>query len=71
MSSNLRNQICSLSASEKLELLDVLWESLEADLPPLSQEQQQELDSRVARYQQNRDDVIPWEHVRADLFTQR
>jgi hypothetical protein len=31
--SNLHNEIGSLSAAEKFELLDGLWESLEADAP--------------------------------------
>jgi putative addiction module component len=30
--SNLQNEISSLSTAEKFELLDALWESLEADL---------------------------------------
>ncbi len=66
--SNLHNEIGGLSAAEKLELLDVLWESLEADAPALTDEQRAELDYRVAKYEQNPSDVIPWEHVRAGLF---
>jgi putative addiction module component (TIGR02574 family) len=65
--SDLRNQIGNLSADEKLELLDVLWESLEADAP-LTDTQRAELDHRMARYEQNPTDVIPWEQVRAALF---
>jgi putative addiction module component (TIGR02574 family) len=66
--SNLQNQIGSLSAAEKFELLDVLWESLEADTPALTDEQRAELDYRVARYERNPSDVIPWEQVRDGLF---
>lgn len=65
---DLRHQIESLSASEKAELLDAVWESLEADAASLSDEQRAELDSRVARHEKNPSDVIPWEHVRANLF---
>ena len=61
--SNLHNEIGGLSAAEKLELLDVLWESLEADAPALTDEQRAELNYRVAKYEQNPSDVIPWEHV--------
>ena len=50
------------------ELLDVLWESLEADPPALTDEQRVELDYRVAGYEQNPSDVISWEHVRKGLF---
>lgn len=66
--SNLPNEVGSLSATEKFELLDALWESLEAEVPALTDEQRAELDYRVARYEQNRSDVISWEQVRADLF---
>ena len=65
--SNLRNEIGSLSAAEKFELLDALWESLEADAP-VTDAQRAELDYRVARYHKNPDDVIAWEQVRDGLF---
>ena len=66
--SNLQHEIGSLSAAEKFELLDVLWESLEADPPALTEDQRAELDYRVAKYEQNPSDVISWEQVRAGLF---
>ena len=67
----LQEEIGSLSAAEKFELLDVLWESFEADVPALTNEQRAELDHRVARYAQNPSDVIPWEQVRAGMFRKR
>lgn len=66
--SNLQQEIGALSQAEKLDLLDMLWESIEADIPALTDEQRAELDYRVARYKQNPTDVIPWEQVRANLF---
>lgn len=66
--SNLQNEIGSLSAAEKFELLDVLWESLEADPPALADDQRAELDHRVAGYERNPSNVISWEQVRAGLF---
>jgi len=66
--SNLQNEIGSLSAAEKFELLDALWESLESDAPPLTDAQRAELDYRVAKYEQNPSDVLPWEQVKAGLF---
>ena len=64
----LRSEIDRLSTAEKLDLLDALWESLEADAPPLTDEQREELDRRIAHYEQDPSDVIPWEQVRAGLF---
>jgi putative addiction module component (TIGR02574 family) len=66
--SDLRAQIENLSAPEKAELLDVVWESLEADASLLTDAQRAELDYRIARHEQNPSSVIPWEQVRASLF---
>jgi putative addiction module component (TIGR02574 family) len=69
--SDLHNEIRSLSAAEKIDLLDAVWESLENDPLPLSTKQREELDYRVARYRENPADVTPWEQVRADLHKGR
>jgi putative addiction module component (TIGR02574 family) len=66
--SDLRSQINSLSPAEKAELLDTVWESLEADAVSLTDAQRAELDYRIARHEQNPSDVIPWQQVRAGLF---
>ena len=66
--SDLRSRINSLSAAEKAELLDTVWESLEADALSLTDAQRAELDHRIARHEQNPSDVIPWQQVRAGLF---
>jgi putative addiction module component (TIGR02574 family) len=65
---DLRNQIESLSAAEKLELIDAVWESLEAGAASLTDVQREELDRRIAQHEQNPSNVIPWEQIRADLF---
>lgn len=66
--SDLRSQLDSLSATEKVELLDAVWESLEADAQSLTDAQRAELDSRLPRSEKNPSDVISWEKVRAGLF---
>ena len=65
--SDLRNQISSLSAAEKAELLDAVWESLEADAASLTDAQRAELDRRIIRHEENPSDVIPWEQVETRL----
>jgi putative addiction module component (TIGR02574 family) len=65
---DLRQQIGSLTPDEKAELIDELWESLEADARPLTEAQREELDRRLDLYERNPSDVISWEQVRADLF---
>ena len=66
--SDLRQQIENLSASEKAELLDAVWQSLEADALSLTDAQRAELDHRIEQHEQTPSDVIPWEQVRASLF---
>jgi putative addiction module component (TIGR02574 family) len=69
--SHLPQNLEQLSAAEKFELLDALWESLESDLPALSAEQRAELDYREAQYRENPAGVLPWEQVKADLLKKR
>ncbi|MGH9573406.1 MAG: addiction module protein [Candidatus Acidiferrales bacterium] len=64
----LRSQIDSLSVEEKADLLDAIWESLEADASLLTEAQRAELDRRIAHHEQNPSDVIPWEQVLTRLF---
>ena len=66
--SDLLNQIKSPSRADKAELLDTVWEGLEADAVSLTYAQNAELDHRIARHEQNPSDVIPWQQVRAGLF---
>ena len=60
MSSKFQSEIGGLSAAEKIELIDALWESLETNDQVLTAEQRTELDSRLARHESNPSDVIPW-----------
>ena len=65
---DLRSRINNLSAAEKAELLDTVWESLEADAASLTDAQRAELDYRITRHEQNPSDVILWQQARAGLF---
>ena len=69
--SDLRSQINSLSPAEKAELLDTVWESLEADSASLTDAQRAELDNRITRHEQNPSDVIPWQQVRGASLRNR
>jgi len=66
--SALREQIANLTAYQKADLLDEVWQSLEADALTLTDAQRTELDYRIERLQKNPSDVIPWEQVRSELF---
>ena len=69
--STLRNQIKSLSTTEKDELLDAVWESLDADALSLTETQYADLDYPITRHKKDPSDVIPWERVRAGLHSTR
>jgi len=54
-----------LTADERVELAEELWDSL-AEIPgslPLTEPQAQELDRRVAQYREDQDPGTPWREV--------
>ena len=57
--------IASLSAEERLRLLEELWESLEAtpEAVPLTNAQREELDRRLDELDREGPAGIPWEDV--------
>ena len=57
----------SLSIEEKLELIDELWESVDADDLPLTEELRRVLDDRLAAMDGDASIGIPWEQVRDDM----
>lgn len=61
--------IAAMTAHERLELAEELWNSLAADPEalPLSNEQAAELDRRVAAYRADRDPGRPWAEVLAEI----
>lgn len=63
----LPDNISNLTDAEKFELLDALWEDLEAHPPTLSAEQAAELDRRLAAYDKHPPAGTSWEQVRAGL----
>ena len=58
-----------LSPAERIQLAQDLWDSLEGerDLPPLTDEQVQELQRRLAEHERDPSTAIPWEEARARL----
>ena len=68
MMKSLRDQVSTLTSTEKIELIEAAWESLEADLASLTAEQKSELDVRWARSLENPEQVIPWQRVKESMF---
>lgn len=58
--------IDQMSREQRLALVQAIWDSIAAEVPPtlLSEAQKQELRRRVAEDDANPDDVVRWEQVR-------
>jgi putative addiction module component (TIGR02574 family) len=69
MSTTILDTAKSLPLSERIELVEALWESIVHDgyEPELTTAQAGELDRRLAAHEKNPDDVVAWETVKADL----
>ncbi len=69
MSTNILDTAKSLPLSERIELVEALWESIiqEGYEPELTTAQAEELDRRLDAHEKNPDDVVPWETVKSDL----
>lgn len=62
--------ILELPASERLQLLEAIWDSL-VEVPeaiPVSDDVKQELDRRLEAYYADPSTARPWSDVRQELF---
>ncbi len=77
MTNALREELFKLSAAERLELVEELWDSIaaeaerDADVLTLTAEQKEELDRRIAAHRADPSRVVSWEEVRKDLWRDR
>ncbi len=63
-----------LSVSERIQLVEDIWDSIAIEAPEsigLSQTQKLELDRRVAAHRADPTTAIPWEQVRSKLFSDK
>jgi putative addiction module component (TIGR02574 family) len=71
MSTNFQNYgIERLSISERITLIQEIWDSIaaETEAAPLSQCQRQEIDRRLAAFKANPGAAVPWEQVKAEAL---
>lgn len=59
-----------LSVEERLKLVEEIWNSIAADSqrPPLRESVRALLDSRIAEYQANPENVVTWEQAKASIL---
>jgi putative addiction module component (TIGR02574 family) len=74
MTKNSHFDFSNLSPSERLELAQDLWDSVDSaaglDVLPLTDEQREELEHRLTEYKANPNAGSPWSEVRERLLGQ-
>lgn len=69
MSPTIQTEIIGLSVPERIQLVEDIWDSI-TEVPsaiPLTDAQKALLDRRLAFYQQNPDEGVPWDVVREEI----
>ena len=69
MNKALKDQVLQLSPAERLELIGDLWNSLDEADVPLTPEQIEELNRRLAEYHADPNSGRSWKEVRAELWS--
>ena len=69
--SDMMREIRALTIEERIELAEAIWDSVEEDGESddglLTDAQKREIERRLAAYEADPDDVIPWETVKRRL----
>jgi putative addiction module component (TIGR02574 family) len=75
MTNALREQLFELTAAERLELVEELWDSIAAEREnepfPLSDAQREELDRRLRELDEQPERARSWAEVRARLWARK
>jgi putative addiction module component (TIGR02574 family) len=64
---DLTPELARLSPRQRLDLIELLWESLDDEDVPVTDAQRAELDERIAGFDQDREHSIPWNQLKAEL----
>jgi len=67
------NEILKLSVSERILLVETIWDSIESDSKniPVTDEQMQIVEKRLADYKKNPSKVKSWDKVKRDLLAKK
>jgi len=75
MSNALREELFKLSAAERLELVEELWDSIAAEREkepfPLTAAQRESLEQRIRELDEHPERARPWEEVRERLWARK
>ena len=64
-------ELLKLSPAERIQLAEDLWDSVASERGqslPLTDEQRQEIERRLAEHERNPDSALSWDEVRAQLW---
>ena len=64
-----KSDIAELSAPERLSLIAELWDSLSDEQTPLPEAQREELERRLATFEEDRANAMTWDSLKAELNT--
>jgi len=63
-------ELLKLTPAERIQLAEDLWDSISPEeMPPLSDEQIEEIDRRLAQHEKDPTTALPWEEVRTWLWS--
>jgi putative addiction module component (TIGR02574 family) len=62
-----RDEIDRMTPSERLDLIEQLWDSLSNRDVPLSPAQETEIDRRLANLDRDRANALPWDRLRDEM----
>jgi putative addiction module component (TIGR02574 family) len=63
-------ELMKLTADERLELVQDLWDSIGSEaLAPLTDEEKEELERRLEEHRRDPSTAITWEELKADLLS--
>jgi len=69
MNKALLAELMELTPAERIQLAEDLWDSIAPDdLPPLTAEQEREIDRRLAEHARDPSRASTWDEVRARLW---
>ncbi len=73
MSKSAKADILSLSISERIQLVEDIWDTIveDSEMIGLSDEQKAELETRLDAYHQNPEEGSPWKMVRDRIRRRR
>jgi putative addiction module component (TIGR02574 family) len=70
MNKALMAELMELTPAERIQLAEDLWDSISPEeMPPLTAEQIEEIDRRLAEHRKDPSTAVPWEEVRSWLWS--